>query len=51
MKKPKIFIACDTPSIKKIKKIITNSQNSQINFGYKFGLRIFKFKKWKKICI
>ena len=48
MKKPKIFIACDTTSIKKIKKIITNSQNSQINFGYKFGLEFLNSKSGRK---
>ena len=48
MKQPKIFIACDTTSIKKIKKIITNSQNSQINFGYKFGLEFLNSKNGRK---
>ena len=48
MKKPKIFIACDTTSIKKIKKIITNSQNSKINFGYKFGLEFLNSKNGRK---
>ena len=48
MKQPKIFIACDTSSIKKIKKIITNSQNSQINFGYKFGLEFLNSKNGRK---
>ena len=36
--KPKIFIACDTTNQKKIKKIIKESQNSKVKFGYKFGL-------------
>ena len=48
MKKPKIFIACDTTSIKKIKNIIKNSQNSQINFGYKFGLEFLNSKSGRK---
>ena len=48
MKKPRIFIACDTTSIKKIRKIITNSQNSQINFGYKFGLEFLNSKSGRK---
>ena len=48
MKKPKIFIACDTTSIKKIKKIITNSQSSKINFGYKFGLEFLNSKNGRK---
>ena len=48
MKKPKIFIACDTTSIRKIKKIITNSQSSKINFGYKFGLEFLNSKNGRK---
>ena len=31
MKKPKIFIACDTTNIVKIKKIISYSQTNKIN--------------------
>ena len=38
MKKIKIFIACDTNNIKKVKKIIKETQKSKIYFGYKFGL-------------
>ena len=38
MKKPRVFIACDTSDIKKIKQIIKISQNSGFSFGYKFGL-------------
>tara|TARA_Y100000591_G_scaffold326098_1_gene348155 strand:- start:1100 stop:1774 length:675 start_codon:yes stop_codon:yes gene_type:complete len=38
MKKTKIFVACDTNDIKKIKRIIKETQKSKINFGYKFGL-------------
>ena len=48
MKKRKIFIACDTTSIKKIKKIIKDSQNSRINFGYKFGLKFLNSKNGRK---
>ena len=48
MKKRKIFIACDTTSIKKIKKIIKDSQNSRINFGYKFGLEFLNSKNGRK---
>ena len=32
----KIFIACDTTNISKIKKIINNTQSSKIKVGYKF---------------
>ena len=38
MKKIKIFVACDTNNVKKVKKIIKETQKSKINFGYKFGL-------------
>ena len=36
-----IFIACDTPSLSKIKKIIKLTKNSPLNIGYKFGLEFF----------
>ena len=48
MKKPKIFIACDTTNIKKIKKIIKNTQNSKVIFGYKFGLEFLNSKNGRK---
>ena len=38
MKKPKIFIACDTTNLKKVKKIINHSKTNKIKIGYKFGL-------------
>ena len=44
MKKPKIFIACDTSDLKKVKKIIKFSQNKRIDFGYKFGLEFLNSK-------
>ena len=48
MKKPKIFIACDTTSVNKVKRIIRLSNNSQINFGYKFGLEFLNSKNGRK---
>ena len=39
-----IFIACDTPSLSKIKKIINLTKNSSLNIGYKFGLEFFNSK-------
>ena len=36
--KSKIFIACDTTTISKVKKIIKNTQTSKLKIGYKFGL-------------
>ena len=46
--KPKIFIACDTTSIKKIRHIIKVSQNSKISFGYKFGLEFLNSRNGRK---
>ena len=45
MKKNKIFVACDSKSISKIKKIISETQNSKIKVGYKFGLEFLNSKK------
>ena len=45
MKKNKIFVACDSASTSKIKKIINNTQNSKIKIGYKFGLEFLNSKK------
>ena len=50
MKKPKIFIACDTTSLTKVKKIIINSQTKKLKIGYKFGLEFMNSKR-KKLCI
>ncbi len=45
MKKNKIFVACDSTNISKIKKIISKTQNSKIKVGYKFGLEFLNSKK------
>ena len=39
-----IFVACDTTSLPKIKKIIKLTKNSPLNIGYKFGLEFFNSK-------
>ena len=44
-KKPKIFIACDTTSLTKVKKIIKQSKTNKIKIGYKFGLEFMNSKK------
>ena len=36
--KKKIFIACDTTSIFKVKRIISQTKTDKILIGYKFGL-------------
>ncbi len=48
MKKNKIFVACDSTNISKIKKIITYSRNSRIKIGYKFGLEFLNSKDGRK---
>ncbi len=40
----KIFIACDTNNISKVKKIIRFSQTKKLKVGYKFGLEFFNTK-------
>ena len=44
MKKNKIFIACDTTNISKVRKIISETRNSKIKVGYKFGLEFLNSK-------
>ena len=48
MKKNKIFIACDTTKISKIKKIISSTQNSKFTIGYKFGLEFINSKNGRE---
>ena len=40
----KIFVACDSTNIKKIKEIITKTNNSKLRVGYKFGLEFLNSK-------
>tara|TARA_A100001037_G_scaffold282790_1_gene287721 strand:+ start:619 stop:1293 length:675 start_codon:yes stop_codon:yes gene_type:complete len=51
MKKPKIFIACDTTSIKKINKIFRETEKTKKNFGYKFGLEFLNSKNGRKFIL
>ena len=44
MEKNKIFVACDSTNISKIKKIINQTKNSKIKIGYKFGLEFLNSK-------
>ena len=44
MRKIKIFIACDSTSISKIKKIIKLTKSNKIIVGYKFGLEFLNSK-------
>ena len=45
MKKNKVFVACDSKNIDKVKKIIQDTQNSKLKIGYKFGLEFLNSKK------
>jgi len=44
MKKNKIFIACDSTNLKKVKQIINDTKGSKIKIGYKFGLEFLNSK-------
>ena len=44
MKKNKIFIACDTNNISKVKRIFKETRSSKIQIGYKFGLEFLNSK-------
>tara|TARA_B100000287_G_scaffold386167_1_gene393815 strand:+ start:83 stop:754 length:672 start_codon:yes stop_codon:yes gene_type:complete len=44
MKKNKIFVACDSTNISKVKKIIKETNNSKLKIGYKFGLEFLNSK-------
>ena len=48
MKKNKIFVACDTINISKIKKIIKKTKSSKLRVGYKFGLEFLNSKNGRK---
>ena len=45
MIKKKIFIACDTNNIGRVKKIIKETQTKKLKIGYKFGLEFINSKK------
>ena len=44
MKKRKVFVACDSKNIKRVKQIIRSTQNLNIKIGYKFGLEFLNSK-------
>ena len=48
MKKRKIFIACDTTNLAKVKQIIKQSKTNKIKIGYKFGLEFINSKKGRQ---
>ena len=51
MKKNKIFVACDSSNISKIKKIIKYTVTDELKIGYKFGLEFLNSKNGRKFCI
>ena len=44
IKNKKIFIACDTNNINRVKKIIKQTQTKKLKIGYKFGLEFINSK-------
>ncbi len=44
MKKNKVFIACDSNNIKRVKEIIKETENNNLIIGYKFGLEFLNSK-------
>ena len=48
MKRPKIFVACDTTNTKKINKIIKYTKSQKLKVGYKFGLEFLNSKNGRK---
>jgi len=47
-KNSKIFVACDTTSINKVKKILNETKNTNLKIGYKFGLEFINSKNGRK---
>ena len=48
MNKPKIFIACDTNNLTRVKKIINQTRSNKIKIGYKFGLEFMNSRNGRK---
>ena len=48
MKKNKIFVACDSTNIFKVKEIIKKTKSSKITVGYKFGLEFLNSKNGRQ---
>ena len=44
MKNYKLFVACDSNNIGKVKEIIKKTKNSKLKIGYKFGLEFLNSK-------
>ena len=48
MKKHKIFIACDSSDIQKVKRIINETNIKTLKIGYKFGLEFLNSKNGRR---
>ena len=48
MMNKKIFIACDTTNISKVKKIINQTKSNKLKIGYKFGIEFLNSKHGRK---
>ena len=46
--KNKVFIACDTTSIKRINNILKNTKSNKLQIGYKFGLEFLNSKNGRR---
>ena len=51
MKKNKIFVACDTNNISKVKEIIKKTQTLKLKIGYKFGLEFLNSKNGRNFLL
>ena len=51
MKKYKIFVACDTINISKVKEIIKKTQSPKLKIGYKFGLEFLNSKNGRSFLL
>ena len=51
MRKNKIFVACDSTNISKIKKIIQYTSTTKLNIGYKFGLEFLNSKNGRNFVL
>ena len=49
MKKNKIFVACDTNNIDKVKDIIKKTQSTKLKIGYKFELEFLNYKNGRNL--
>ncbi len=51
MKKYKIFVACDSTKIRKINKVINETENKELKIGYKFGLEFLNSRNGRNFVL